>query len=333
MEKRRFVHEFALVLLLAAAIVAIAAYSNLNPNSLTGFVVGPTGEQCGGNWTCGDWTTCTEGNQTRTCTDANNCGTQNGIPAESQTCTVENTNITNSTSVTCTPNWQCGDWTTCSSGSQTRTCTDANNCATQDGIPTTSQSCVSVCSESWTCGDWTTCSSGSQTRTCTDANNCGTTTSKPITTDTCVSASTTSTQTTPTTVTCTPNWQCGDWQECIEGNQARACTDTNNCATQSGIPATSQVCTVPVVENCFDKIKNQGETGVDCGGPCKKCSIFTIVGSAISGPVGSVGTTMQKIFSNKTNVFIASGALVFVVAGFFTFKFFRKHKLKIISNK
>jgi hypothetical protein len=370
MEKRRFAHEFALVLLLALAIGAIALHSSINPtNPFTGFVVGPTGEQCDGTWTCGDWATCTEGNQTRectstdslnctspitesqtcivenistcteswtcvdwatctegnqtrTCTDANSCGTTTSKPSESQTCTVA-----------CAESWTCGDWATCSSNSQTRTCTDANSCGTTTSKPSESQTCTVACAESWTCGNWSDCANGNQTRTCTDANSCGTTTSKPIIIDSCVSAVTTTTQTTDTTsITCIPNWQCGDWQECVSGNQARACTDTNNCGTQDGIPSTSQACTVPIVETCSDKIKNQDETGIDCGGVCKKCGIFTIVGSAISGPIGSIGTSMQKIFSNKTNIFIASGALAFVVCGFFAFKFFRKHKLKVIKQ-
>ena len=43
----------------------------------------------------------------------------------------------------CTPNWDCGSWSECSkSGSQTRTCTDSNNCGTNSGKPKTSQSCT-----------------------------------------------------------------------------------------------------------------------------------------------------------------------------------------------
>ena len=49
------------------------------------------------------------------------------------------------TSPGCVPNWQCGSWNTClSSGTQTRTCTDTNNC----GV---------VCSDQNICGTSTTC--------------------------------------------------------------------------------------------------------------------------------------------------------------------------------
>lgn len=44
---------------------------------------------------------------------------------------------------TCTPNWTCGEWTTCSNSSQTRTCSDTNNCGKSDGKPSENQSCYS----------------------------------------------------------------------------------------------------------------------------------------------------------------------------------------------
>lgn len=43
----------------------------------------------------------------------------------------------------CTPNWQCSIWSECSqSGTQTRTCTDKNNCGVIANKPTESQSCT-----------------------------------------------------------------------------------------------------------------------------------------------------------------------------------------------
>ena len=127
---------------------------------------------------CGEWGPCTNGIQTRTCPDSNNCGTT----TESQSCQ------------TCTENWQCSDWSTCVGGTKTKTCNDLNNCGTNNTKPSLSQSCQ-TCTESWTCdsygswSSWTTCSESStqtrtRTRSCTDANNCGTTTSKPQGTET-----------------------------------------------------------------------------------------------------------------------------------------------------
>jgi len=43
---------------------------------------------------------------------------------------------------TCVPNWQCNSWDVCSNSTQTRTCTDSNNCNTVNGKPTLVQSCT-----------------------------------------------------------------------------------------------------------------------------------------------------------------------------------------------
>ncbi|MEM7820370.1 MAG: hypothetical protein QW227_00290 [Candidatus Aenigmatarchaeota archaeon] len=42
----------------------------------------------------------------------------------------------------CTPNWQCSNWTTCVNNIQTRTCYDAAACNTTEGKPAESQSCI-----------------------------------------------------------------------------------------------------------------------------------------------------------------------------------------------
>ncbi len=239
-------------------------------------------------------------------------------------------NVTTEPPPTCTESWSCGEWSICSGGSQTRTCTDANKCGTTTSKPTTTQSCGDVipkCTESWSCGPWSpsTCpESGQQTRTCTDANNCGTTTNKlaisqscgdpvlPPTSDcvvtytppkeqwtygTCVNGqkaritevaysykgkdckiseiepkksepctSDPTTSATPTTTTsaspsptdvipsCTESWSCGSWSPdpCPEsGQQTRTCTDANNCGTTTNKPAISQACTLPCVLSTY----------------------------------------------------------------------------------
>ncbi len=49
----------------------------------------------------------------------------------------------NETNNSCTPDWQCNDWTDCVNGQQTRTCTDNNSCGVTTGKPVESQSCTS----------------------------------------------------------------------------------------------------------------------------------------------------------------------------------------------
>jgi len=42
--------------------------------------------------------------------------------------------------------------------------------------------------------------------------------------------------------TCTPNWQCGDWNTCANNQQTRTCTDLNSCGVTTGKPAVTQSC-------------------------------------------------------------------------------------------
>ncbi len=49
----------------------------------------------------------------------------------------------NITNTTCVENWNCGSWSSCSSGTQTRVCTDLNSCGTTGSKPLESQTCGS----------------------------------------------------------------------------------------------------------------------------------------------------------------------------------------------
>lgn len=171
-----------------------------------------TNNTCTEDWDCGDWGSCSNYQQTKTCTDLNHCGTTTNKPATSQYC--------------CEPSWSCGFWSDCVNKQQTRSCVDANSCGTTTGKPATSQYC---CTPDWDCGDWGVCSAyGQQTKICTDTNNCGTTEGKPETTQSC---------------TCTENWQCGTWGACYNSQQTRFCYDTNHCGTTTNKLYTTQSCT------------------------------------------------------------------------------------------
>ena len=41
---------------------------------------------------------------------------------------------------------------------------------------------------------------------------------------------------------CSINWSCTDWSECINGEQTRICTDTNNCGSNYNKPEETQSC-------------------------------------------------------------------------------------------
>ncbi len=69
---------------------------------------------------------------------------------------------------------------------------------------------------------------------------------------------------------CEEDWICTEWGPCLpSGYQFRNCRDRNECGTTNNMPNTSRECIY--IPTCRDKIRNQGETGVDCGGPCPPC--------------------------------------------------------------
>jgi hypothetical protein len=48
---------------------------------------------------------------------------------------------------------------------------------------------------------------------------------------------------------CTPLWSCTNWSECVDGNQTRICTKTNNCGSLlSGKPNETRNCTIETNE-------------------------------------------------------------------------------------
>jgi len=137
---------------------------------------------------------------------------------------------------TCTPDWQCGAWNSCSaSGAQTRTCTDANACNVNSNKPIETQGCTQHCTPNWYCSAWSLCTGRTQTRSCSDANSCGTTANRPDETSSC---------------TCAPVWQCSAWSVCgTNGTQTRTCADAASCGINTTKPLESQSCTPKIISN------------------------------------------------------------------------------------
>ena len=94
---------------------------------------------CTPSWNCTTWETCSNDIQTRVCTDSNSCGITAGKPGENQSCaflTAEEG---------CTPTWSCTNWnpSECPEEKiQKRTCTDENQCDSQEGKPSESKTCT-----------------------------------------------------------------------------------------------------------------------------------------------------------------------------------------------
>ena len=99
--------------------------------------IGP--QPCISDWFCPMWTPnecLINTNQTRTCTDLNDCVTKTDTPDEIRTCIQKSS---------CTSDWNCTSWNPIicpEDGTQTRTCTDSNNCSNETGKPSESQLCI-----------------------------------------------------------------------------------------------------------------------------------------------------------------------------------------------
>jgi len=115
-----------------------------------------------------------------------------------------------------------------------------------------------ACTPVWQCLEWGNCFAGKQTRTCTDIKKCGKITGKPSEIQSCV---------------CEEKWICSDWSPALcpfDKMQTKNCEDTSRCGTEANKPQTTKSCIY--TGTCYDNIINQGEEGIDCGGPCRQCA-------------------------------------------------------------
>ena len=85
---------------------------------------------CEQDWKCGSWSACVDDKQTQTCNDANKCEEDALQKTEEKTCG-EAVVTDNVTEVSCTYEWDCTPWGSCTSNKKTRTCTRTDNC---DGL-------------------------------------------------------------------------------------------------------------------------------------------------------------------------------------------------------
>ena len=69
---------------------------------------------------------------------------------------------------------------------------------------------------------------------------------------------------------CQEKWNCTEWGPCLPSEiQLRTCVDMESCNTTFNKPPEWRFCFY--TPTCYDGLKNQGELGVDCGGPCSPC--------------------------------------------------------------
>ncbi len=196
---------------------------------------------CAENWTCTDWGTCVNGTHTRTCTDSNNCGTENNKPEESEACSVscvdnDNDGYGNPASSACAHGeLDCNDNDSQINPGATEICGDGvdNNC---DGV---SQVCGFNCTDECLTGE----------RGCLDDNTfflCGEVGDGDSCLDKisipCDSGSVCNSSSLCSIDACQENWSCDNWTACVNGEQTRNCTDLNNCGKENNKPDTQRLC-------------------------------------------------------------------------------------------
>ena len=132
-------------------------------------------------------------------------------------------------------------------------------------------------------------------------------------------SSTTTGQTTLTEITqeCVPEWVPGEWSECVNGKQTRTCVDANECEDTTEVCPTEQDCVVT-------EAPVQTSTETPTTTETSKKGFLSIVGSTITAP-------FTYMFGNRTRIFIFSGVLLVIIAGFLVFKFSLKTRLKVLK--
>ncbi|MBU1030826.1 MAG: hypothetical protein ABIC91_07095 [Nanoarchaeota archaeon] len=179
--------------------------------------------------------------------------------------------------------------------------------AVGSGAPVTSSRTGSLsglfepCDPDWQCGDWSECTpNGTKTKICEDLNHCDPYHFRHEIVKECIYVA---------PPTCTEDWNCSIWSPCsYQETQTRTCIDLNACATSDDKPLEEQECTY--IPTCSDGIQNQGETGVDCGGPCPPCQEIEVPG------------VVKERSNLLTNILL--GIITVLLAGLIIYKYFHK---------
>ncbi|MGD0576493.1 MAG: hypothetical protein ABSA74_00245 [Candidatus Staskawiczbacteria bacterium] len=197
---------------------------------------------CTPNWQCGGFGNCVNAQQSRTCADANNCGTTINEPPLTQSCnipyiTIGKTSVTNDSastyavSINFTVNasnvWSEIEFSTNSDFSSPMLSMISNDCVKGDNQggrgnlnPNTKYYYRFIGADDCT---WDSIANQNNL-----ANN--------------FTYSSEAESFTTYAPTCTPNWKCSGFGPCVNGQQTQTCTD-NDCSITSGEPALTQSCT------------------------------------------------------------------------------------------
>ncbi len=208
-----------------------------------------------------------------------------------------------------------------------------------------------ACTPEWNPTDWSECSNGVRTRTMIDEQECDITytgsqsLSEPCSEDSTTTTTTTTTPTTGNDVAIVTYSVCSPSQESCANGALYTCNTEGtgwdlkqDCELGCAGNACAVLAVETVAETCEDGVKNQDEAGVDCGGVCSnRCSIFTLAGSVVSGPVESgkqfIANVTSFFTSNKTRMYLILGGVGVLVAGFVAFMVFKKKIISLVKKK
>jgi len=82
---------------------------------------------------CSEWSSCVNGKQTSYCEDLNQCDEDKLNYTQTRSCggtssTTKSTNTSSTSSTTCSYQWDCTPWTSCTNNQKTRTCVRIDDC-------------------------------------------------------------------------------------------------------------------------------------------------------------------------------------------------------------
>lgn len=233
---------------------------------------------CNPNWQCGSWSACTSSQQTRTCSDSNNCNTANGEPTLTQSCIVSTPtsnetyvydnyypiilslsdnqgNITKASnyngyrgsysSIKATTPLNIGDvinLTVQASDPQNRQILYGFGLQYKDAPANIQYAASNQFSYQITSADLA--GSGGTLRIVAYIKSAKDYYRYTGLYDDNIFLDYTLLP--PPTSTCTPNWQCSGWSTCTNSQQTQTCNDLNNCNTTSGEPNLTQTCSMPI---------------------------------------------------------------------------------------
>ena len=134
----------------------------------------------------------------------------------------------------------CGEWSQCLAGNQTRICSNS--------LCKTTQSCGLPCNEATECGSWSECMNNIKTRSCTNP----------------------SCEVSQVCALCEENWKC-EWSSCQEGDEfsyAYDCVDSNNCNTVENKPDKVECGMQPMLQ---EELEKECDSRFECGswGECE----------------------------------------------------------------